>query len=164
MNTRNKNACLMYWFVSMKTFSGFFATHYYQRHPDDPHTRPRPLSLTEDCDECFVLPILCDSHMSIHEDVDEYSHLGGPTLIRTIDRYSHIFYLPVFRASPNTDGQYKAIGIYLVSNLQENREYAVTRWNHSIGRDDVPTRDPHEILNTLFEKNNHDEAREFIIE
>ncbi|KAI9268263.1 hypothetical protein BDA99DRAFT_505334 [Phascolomyces articulosus] len=171
--TTNEDTTLMYWYVNMFSTTGCFPTHYHhRRHSGGPFSRMRPLSLTEDCDECFILPILFDALMAEpKQQPDQCNATALPTLMRTIDRYTHMYYLPVFRELlPNqtitTNGltRYKAIGLYMLGAVQENNHMTIATWNHSIGQDDVPSQDPNEILDILFKNDYFEDAKEFIIE
>ncbi|KAI9262406.1 hypothetical protein BDA99DRAFT_74504 [Phascolomyces articulosus] len=168
------------WYVNLNIWTNCNATHYHdpQQQEDGKKkdknkkdvlsgikkTQLRPLSLTEDCDECFVLPILLKTHKGVHDDYDEVY----PAL-RRVALYHNIYLLPVVKKC-NTNNKtaaqerYKSIGIYVVGSTTQYAD-PTFRWNHCVGRDDIHTeKDPKEILNTLFEKSSHDSIKEFIIE
>ena len=157
VNTADKSTVLIEWLANLHIVTELFATHYHHRH-GDPLTLLRPLSLTEDCKECIVLPILLKVYLPVHVHSDErgFNH--------TIKHYSHNYYLPVLSECSNSIGRYKAVGIYYVGheNLTESPTF---NWNHSVGRDDVYTNDPEEIIDIFFENDCHEDIpKEFIIE
>ncbi|KAI9262191.1 hypothetical protein BDA99DRAFT_537535 [Phascolomyces articulosus] len=160
-----QNDVLIEWDVNMTTQGSCTMTHYHQ-HQDDKVTRLRPLSLTEDCEECFVLPILLELHKgAIGGGAGDRRHVS----LGIIDFYIHVYFLPVFKrcnTSNNNNNSgcsdiYKAVGVYLVGI--SHHEEPTFRWNHCIGKDDIHTHDPEEILNILFENDCHENPKEFTI-
>ena len=153
MKTAGKNTVLQEWDVNISNVCCFM-THYHKPSPGS-HSQIRPLSLTEDCKACIVLPILLKLYKSVYSTTVECS-FGG---------YEHSYFLPVFRKSFDGTGRYKAVGIYYVGD-DANSESHTFNWNHCVDRDDVcPEKQPEEILNILFESNHHGSVpEEFVIE
>ncbi|KAI9249697.1 hypothetical protein BDA99DRAFT_215790 [Phascolomyces articulosus] len=136
---------LLDWAIKMERILTCHATHYYQQ--DAPVIKARPLSLTEDCDECIILPILLKSYSLLIgriEELPSLKFLGG---------YSHDYFLPVIKkyedAANGTKERCKAIGIYYLGNTFYK---------------DLISDDPDEILNSIFGDDAHSEAKEFIIQ
>ncbi|KAI9262354.1 hypothetical protein BDA99DRAFT_510966 [Phascolomyces articulosus] len=144
-----ENTALLDWAVKMRNVSSFNATHYYQ--PQGASImETRPISLTEDCKECIILPILFKSYNLLVKSVEGSHKLSLP------DGYSHDYYLPVFRKCMNdtntittTQERYKAIGIYYLGDPNNG---------------DLSSSDPDEILKTIFEQKAIHDIKEFIIE
>ena len=163
MSTADKDTVLIEWLVNMNVATECYMTHYHQRQGS--LTQLRPLSLTEDCEKCIILPILLRSHMPGYKQVDK----DRSNFI--IESYIQGYFLPVFRECSNksTDGQllYKAIGIYFVGEDQGAEKRNPTfSWNHCVGRDDIEAdEDPEKILNILFKNDSHsDVPKKFVIE
>ncbi|KAI9262410.1 hypothetical protein BDA99DRAFT_537754 [Phascolomyces articulosus] len=163
--TVDKDTILMEWFVTMKAMLGYFVTHYHQHEENSSPTKIRPLSLTECCVECFVLPILLNAYIPVHKVPD-----GQPvtTTIGIISQYIYSYCLPVFKKcteNNDTDKQcYKAIGVYMLG-FGLDIEGAKNSWCHCVGKERAYTGNQEEILQTLFEDYHHDgDIKEFIIE
>ncbi|KAG2218771.1 hypothetical protein INT45_012991 [Circinella minor] len=157
LTTANKHAILLEWIVNINAVTGCYMTHYHQPQ-DGLLTQIRPLTLTEDCEECIILPILLESHTEICIQRDEkVSNF-------TIGRYDHDYCLPVLRECTEGTGRYKAIGVYYIGEGNKISDQPTFQWNHCIGRDDIFTDDPKKILSSLFENDDHDTLKEFIIE
>ncbi|KAG2220997.1 hypothetical protein INT45_004616 [Circinella minor] len=155
----NKDTILTEWNIEISMSTGCWMTHYHERE-GTPFTQTRPLSLTEDCEECIILPILFTSYQPVYNRAK--GHDNG---IFNIRRYLQAYLLPVFRKSPDRVGRYKAIGMYFLGREPIRRDTKTVGWNHSVGRDDIdPNQSPQEILNILFENNCHSVSEEFIIE
>ncbi|KAI9278419.1 heterokaryon incompatibility protein-domain-containing protein [Phascolomyces articulosus] len=158
--TADKETILTEWFSNTKIWSNSFATHYHYRQ-GFPLTQLRPLSLTEDYDECFVLPILLDSKGPSHKQVGRRGFVANG--------FNSTYFLPVFGEcsfginNSNTGGHYKAIGIYILGDGVETNN-STFHWNHCIGRDNVVTDNSEEIVKTVFDQHCHDDVKEFIIE
>ncbi|KAI9245705.1 hypothetical protein BDA99DRAFT_593627 [Phascolomyces articulosus] len=137
---------LIDWAIQMTRVSGFYATHYYQPQ-DAPVTQARPLSLTEDCDKCIILPTLLKSYSLLAKRTEEFPPL------RLFDGYAHDYFLPVIKkyvdTANGTKGRYKAIGIYYLGGMLNK---------------DLISDNPDEILISVFGDNVHSEAKEFIIQ
>ncbi|KAI9249702.1 hypothetical protein BDA99DRAFT_542010 [Phascolomyces articulosus] len=143
-NTVGEDAALIDWAIKMINVIGYYATHYYQ--PQDASImHARPLSLTEDCDECIILPILFKYYSLLLKKVEELP------LLRRHDRYTHDYFLPVIKkyvdAANGTKERYKAIGIYYLGNPNDGN---------------LSSDDPDEILSSIF-GDVHSEAKEYII-
>ncbi|KAI9249677.1 hypothetical protein BDA99DRAFT_541986 [Phascolomyces articulosus] len=145
-NTVEEDTALIDWAIKMTNVSGRYATHYYQPQGASP-AQARPLSLTEDCDECIILPILLKSYSLLAEKVEEFPPLRRPVC------YTHDYCLPVIKkyvdAANGTKERYKAIGIYYLGGMFHN---------------DIISDDPDEILSSIFGDDIHSEAKEFIIQ
>ncbi|KAG2218773.1 hypothetical protein INT45_012993 [Circinella minor] len=156
MTTADKDTVLFEWLVNMQNAASLYMTHYHQRQ-DSLLTQARPLTLTEDCEECIVLPILFNIHGPLHSQPDaDVSNFF-------IVNYARSYCLPVLRECTKGNGQYRVIGIYYVGehvNLYE----PTFEWGHFIGREASNTDDTVEILDALFENNCYDVPKEFIIE
>ncbi|KAI9249788.1 hypothetical protein BDA99DRAFT_590003 [Phascolomyces articulosus] len=143
--TVEEDTALIDWAIKMRYVLGCFATHYYQPQ-DAPVRRARPLSLTEDCNECIILPILLKSYSVLVWNIE-----GLPTL-KFFDSYSHNYLLPVIKkyvdAANGTKERYKAIGIYYLGAPNDG---------------DLSSDDSDEILSSIF-GDVHSEAKEFIIQ
>ncbi|KAI9249672.1 hypothetical protein BDA99DRAFT_564236 [Phascolomyces articulosus] len=130
----------------MRNISVCFATHYYQPQ-DAPVMQTRPLSLTEDCDECIILPILLKVYNLLTKKAKESPLLKHPC------GYAHDYFLPVIKkyvdAANGTKERYKAIGIYYLGDPNDG---------------DLSSDDPDEILSSIFGDDVHSEAKEFIIQ
>ncbi|KAI9264121.1 hypothetical protein BDA99DRAFT_536850 [Phascolomyces articulosus] len=145
-NTVEEDHALIDWAVRMLITLGHYATHYYQ--PQDASVmHARPLALTEDCDECIILPILLKSYGLLINKVKE-----SPVLYLS-DGYTHDYLLPVIKKcvddANGTKERYKAIGIYFLGSTLNK---------------DFISDDPDEILNSIFGDDIHSEAKEFIIQ
>ncbi|KAI9262407.1 hypothetical protein BDA99DRAFT_511123, partial [Phascolomyces articulosus] len=149
-NTVSESTALMDWAIKMKNVSYCQATHYY--HSEDAASTTmqiRPLSLTEDCNDCIILPILFQINTPIYTTVD----IEGSTL-RTISGYTHDFSLPVLKRCMNdinnpTEERYKAIGLFYLGSPYHR---------------DLNSKDPDEILYSIFKDDTvHNEVKEFII-
>ncbi|KAI9278821.1 hypothetical protein BDA99DRAFT_531555 [Phascolomyces articulosus] len=101
----------------------------------------KPLSLTEDCGECIILPILLKPYSLLLKKVEELS------LLRRHVRYTHDYFLPVIKkcvdAANGTKERYKAIGIYYLGSTFYK---------------DLISDDPDEILSSIF----GDDVRAFL--
>ncbi|KAI9264083.1 hypothetical protein BDA99DRAFT_48016 [Phascolomyces articulosus] len=143
-NTVEEDTAIIDWAIKMTNVSGGFATHYYQPQ-DAPVMQARPLSLTENCDECIILPILLKSYGLLFK-VEEL-----PSLCLS-DGYTYDYFLPVIKkyvdAANGTKERYKAIGIYYLGGTF-HKEFI--------------SDDPDEILSSIF-GDVHNEAKEFIIQ
>ncbi|KAI9262319.1 hypothetical protein BDA99DRAFT_537659 [Phascolomyces articulosus] len=143
-NTVEEDTALIDWAIKMRNTLDCFATHYYQPQ-DAPVTQARPLSLTEDCDECIILPVLFKSYSLLIKKVEE-----SPSLY-LFDSYSYDYFLPVFKkyvdAANDTKERYKAIGVYYLGDPNDG---------------DLSSDDPDEILSSIF-GDVHSEAKEFNI-
>ncbi|KAI9249703.1 hypothetical protein BDA99DRAFT_542011 [Phascolomyces articulosus] len=144
--TDEEDTALMDWAIKMESILACYATHYYQpQYASVMHARP--LSLTEDCDQCIALPILLKSYNLLVEEVEKL-----PSLCRPV-RYKHDYFLPVIKkyvdTANGTKKRYKAIGIYFLG---------------STFHEDLISDDPDEILNSIFGDEVHREAKEFIIQ
>ncbi|KAI9262302.1 hypothetical protein BDA99DRAFT_537640 [Phascolomyces articulosus] len=132
--------------IKTRTVSGYFATHYYQPQ-DAPAMQARTLSLTEDCDECIILPILFKSYKLLVERIEELSSLHLST------GNSYGYFLPVIKiyvnAANGTKEQYKAIGVYYLGSTFPK---------------DFISDDPDEILSSIFGDVVHNGVKEFIIQ
>ncbi|KAI9262348.1 hypothetical protein BDA99DRAFT_510925 [Phascolomyces articulosus] len=146
------------WAIKLQNVSTSFATHYYPSPPAQGKEcasamETRPLSLTEDCTECVLLPILLKAYKFLVHPVKESSLLKHP------DNDHHHYYLPVFKKfyyeDPTTTPivmyeRYFAIGIYYLGTPYFG---------------DLRSDDPNEILNSVFQGDAvHDEVKEFVIE
>ena len=95
----------------MSRATSCYATHYWR--PDRRVLRlpSLPLSLTEDCDECIILPVLFDSSKeSIARNEDGSFYTMG---------HNSDYLLPVLKKDPN-NSTYKAIGVTLIRHSQCN--------------------------------------------
>ncbi|KAI9265234.1 hypothetical protein BDA99DRAFT_45542 [Phascolomyces articulosus] len=141
-----EDTALIDWAIKMISISSCYATHYYQPQ-DAPVMQARPLSLTEDCDECIILPILLKSYSLIAERREESPSLHFST------GYTYHYFLPVIKiyvdAANGTKEWYKAIGIYFLGG-------AFHKDHISDG--------PYEILISIFGDDDPSEAKEFIIQ
>ncbi|KAI9262332.1 hypothetical protein BDA99DRAFT_537674 [Phascolomyces articulosus] len=140
-----ESTALMDWSIVMYGISNLYATHYH--HPQDTSfMKIRPLSLTEDCNECVILPVLLKSHDLAGTDI------GGSTLLNQRAGYNHNYYLPVIKKyMDNTNSakeQYKAIGIYFLGGPHFG---------------ELSSDDPNEILYSVFGDVANNEVKEFII-
>ncbi|KAI9272922.1 hypothetical protein BDA99DRAFT_593298 [Phascolomyces articulosus] len=155
--TGDNDMILIDWAVTMDTGALCFATHYSQLQPPSQHIvttttiqGPRPLSLTEDCQECILLPILLKSHKM-------YTYLvKGSEPLQLRNEYDvYYYFLPVFKKCGNTNGseeeRFKAIGIYLLGGPDDEthlRQYSED-----------------EILKMVFSDDaTHDQVKEFVIQ
>ena len=157
--TSAEGTVLQDWSINMRIASMVLMTHVYRR-ADDPPSKMRPLSLTEDCKECIVLPILLKSY------TPDYKEVGDNEYNRIVDKYIGSYFLPVFSKSgdENTE-RYKAVGIYYLGEDRENSASPTFNWTHFVGKDDVNLKmDPKEILGILLKNDCHDVPKEFIIE
>ncbi|KAG2218772.1 hypothetical protein INT45_012992 [Circinella minor] len=156
MATVDKDTVLLDWLVNIQSTTSRYMTHYHQ-----PQScllsQIRPLTLTEDCEECIILPILLVVHTPIIVPADD----EVPNSI--IENYKKDYCLPVFRECTKGTGRYRAIGIYYIGDGGQMGE-STFQWNHFIKRDDIYTEDPKEIVNILFENHAHDVPKKFIIE
>ncbi|KAI9249701.1 heterokaryon incompatibility protein-domain-containing protein [Phascolomyces articulosus] len=143
--TVEEDTALIDWAIKMRNISGHFATHYYKPQ-DAPAMQARPLSLTENCDECIILPILLKCYSLLVGRIEKSPSLKHPT------GYSHDYFLPVIKkyvdAANGTKERYKAIGIYYLGGTF-HKEFI--------------SDDPDEILSSIF-GDVHNEAKEFIIQ
>ncbi|KAI7848081.1 hypothetical protein BDC45DRAFT_524247, partial [Circinella umbellata] len=154
----DEDTVLQEWSTNMRIASTVLMTHFYRR-PDDPLSKTRPLSLTEDCEECIVLPILLKSYTA------DIKVVGNNDFNRVIDKYIGSYFLPVFSKNSDDDTEkYKAVGIYYLGEDRENSKSPTFNWTHFVGMDDSnPQKNPEEILDILFENDHYDVPREFII-
>ncbi|KAI7847170.1 hypothetical protein BDC45DRAFT_611219 [Circinella umbellata] len=157
LTSANKNDILLEWLVNLNAVTNCNMTHYHQPQ-GGLFTQIRPLTLTEDCEECIILPILLKLHTAVLAQVDE----NVSNFI--IQRHDKDYCLPVVRECTRGTGRYRAIGVYYIGEGNKISEQPTFQWNHYIGRDDICTEDPKEILNILFEDDAHDVLKEFIIE
>ncbi|KAI9249667.1 heterokaryon incompatibility protein-domain-containing protein [Phascolomyces articulosus] len=144
--TVEEDTALIDWATKMANFFGCYATHYYQ--PQDASVmQARPLSLTEDCDDCIILPILLKSYRLLAKRMKK-----SPLLYLSND-YTHHYSLPVIKkyvdAANGTKERYKTIGIYFLGGTFNK---------------DLISDDPDEILSLIFGDDVHSEAKEFIIQ
>ncbi|KAI9262347.1 hypothetical protein BDA99DRAFT_605232 [Phascolomyces articulosus] len=143
--TIEEDATLIDWAIKMKNILGCYTTHYYQPQ-NAPVMQARPLSLTEDCDECIILPILLKSYGLLVKWKEELP------LLKLFGGYTHDYFLPVIKiyvdAANGTKERYKAIGTYFLGNTFSK---------------DFISDDPDEILSSVF-GDVHSEAKEFIIQ
>ncbi|KAI9268120.1 heterokaryon incompatibility protein-domain-containing protein [Phascolomyces articulosus] len=142
-----EDTALIDWSIKLHAILRCHATHYYQP-LNLSIMQARPLSLTEDCEECIILPILLKSDTLSVKEVQK-----SPTLVLH-DGFTHLYYLPVFkkyRTGTNiTEEQYKAIGIYVLGNVEDLN---------------LDSDDPDTILSTVFDRNAaQNEVKEFIIQ
>ncbi|KAG2218007.1 hypothetical protein INT45_001550 [Circinella minor] len=155
MSTADKNAVLLEWFLNTQSLASAFMTHYHERR-DGLLTQIRPLTLTEDCKECIVLPILLELYVPVHiQSGDNVSNF-------LISNYERRYCLPVLHECSEGIGRYKAVGIYYLGD--HNHFEPAFKWNHAIGRKDINTDASVEIINVIFENDSHDVPKEFIIE
>ncbi|KAI7847171.1 hypothetical protein BDC45DRAFT_526964, partial [Circinella umbellata] len=155
MTKADKDSLLMEWFLNLKNATSLFMTHYHQSH-DSSLTQIRPLTLTEDCEDCIILPILLQSHAPMNAQPD-------PNVSNfLITDYDQSYCLPVLRECTKGTGRYKMIGIYYVGD-HDNLCEPTFKWNHLIGVEDIHTDDPKEIVNALFENDDHNTVKKFII-
>ncbi|KAI9268128.1 hypothetical protein BDA99DRAFT_535643 [Phascolomyces articulosus] len=126
-------------------------THYYQPHGLSP-IQARPLSLTEDCEECIILPILFKCHRLSYKSVEE-----EPSL-KVLSKHIHHYFLPVLKKCKNNintstiteEERYQDIGIYYLGSPIFG---------------DLSLDDPDEILNLIFKKDAfHNKTKRFIIQ
>ncbi|KAI7847598.1 hypothetical protein BDC45DRAFT_597942 [Circinella umbellata] len=117
----------------------------------------RPLTLTEDCKECIILPILLELHIPF------YKHADGDIYNCILKSTRENYFLPALRECSEDTERYRAVGVYYIGDDSAWGE-PTFKWNHSIGKDDIQTENPKEILNMLFENDVHDIPQEFIIE
>ncbi|KAI7848116.1 hypothetical protein BDC45DRAFT_524354 [Circinella umbellata] len=154
MSTADKNAVLLEWFLNTQSLASAFMTHYHEPQ-DGSLTQIRPLTLTEDCEECIVLPILLEMYVPVHlQSGDNVSNFR-------ISDYERRYCLPVLHECSEATGQYKAVGIYYIGD-QTHFEPAF-KWSHVIGRESINTDASVEIIDILFENHSHDVAKKFII-
>ncbi|KAG2217122.1 hypothetical protein INT45_009339 [Circinella minor] len=157
MTTANKDVILLAWLRKILITTNLYMTHYYEPQ-DGLITQIRPLSLTEDCEECIILPILCAINTPIHIPVEDDKR------ICTIAGYSVDYCFPVLQECTKGTGRYRAIGIYYIGESDWLSGDPTFQWNHSIGKDDISGKGIKEIVNILFENHAHDVPKEFIIE
>ncbi|KAI9244677.1 hypothetical protein BDA99DRAFT_594265 [Phascolomyces articulosus] len=147
LTEEEKDALLNRMGVMYKT-TNCFPTHH-QHQEGHPPMKIVPLSLTEDCEECTILPILFKTHYVVLKDAEE-----TPAL-KLLDGYFYSYLLPVFKRCMNSAGttRYKAIGVYYLGN-QEDKDFCIESDN------------PDKILKAVFgdEDAIHDDVEEFIIE
>ncbi|KAI7848090.1 hypothetical protein BDC45DRAFT_610551 [Circinella umbellata] len=156
MTTGDKDTVLMEWFVNTSSGTSLYMTHYHERQ-NDLLTGIRPLTLTEDCEECIIIPILLELQVPLSEQAsDNESNF-------TIRGYEQRYFLPVLRECTKGTGRYRAIGVYYVGDRDFGWQPSIGL-NHFIGRDDIKLDDPEEIICALFENDCHDVRKEFIIE
>ncbi|KAG2218182.1 hypothetical protein INT45_003608 [Circinella minor] len=156
MTTADKDTVLMEWFVNMNGGTSLHMTHYHPRR-GDLLTDIRPLTLTEDCEECIIIPILLELQVALNEQAgDNESNF-------IIRGYEQRYCLPVLRKCTEGSGRYRAIGVYYVGDRDFGWQPSIGL-NHFIGRDDINLDDPEEIISVLFENDCHDVSKEFIIE
>ncbi|KAI9262289.1 hypothetical protein BDA99DRAFT_572232 [Phascolomyces articulosus] len=145
-STVEEESALIDWAVKMKNISGRYATHYYQPQ-GAPVMQARLLSLTEDCDECIILPILFKYYNLLVDEVEK-----APSLCLSYG-YTHHYFLPVIKlyadAANGTKERHKAIGIYYLGNPNDG---------------DLSSDDPDEILSSIFGDVVHSRVKEFIIQ
>ncbi|KAI9244697.1 hypothetical protein BDA99DRAFT_543936 [Phascolomyces articulosus] len=139
-----ENTAILVWSIKMMNVSNCHATHYYQP-PGSPIMQIRPLSMTEDCKEYIVLPILLKTD-------DPYCKSAEPssTYLKVFDGYAHDYFLLVFKKCNLDDTniteegeRYKSIGVFLFGNPEDG---------------DFGSDDPDEILKLLFEYNDVDDV------
>ena len=156
MVTVDKDTVLKEWLANMNVSTNLYVTHYHQRH-DNSLTQIRTLTLTEDCEECIILPILFKVSLSVPIYADEK---GFNTVIH---HYSHSYYLAVICECTEGKERYKAVGTYYVGH-DKVTESPTFNYHYCLRRDENITDDAEEIINILFENNFHDIPREFIIQ
>ncbi|KAI7848083.1 heterokaryon incompatibility protein-domain-containing protein [Circinella umbellata] len=158
MGSVDKNTILEEYLATLNTTTCLLMTHYHHRQ-GDPAMLLRPLSLTEDCKKCIILPILLTFKHATHQEVE----MNGNNVI--LGEYDFGFCLPVVRQSTTCKNRYKAIGVYYVGIAPRSKVDSPIQWNHLVGIQDVFTYEPEEIVNSLFENDFHsNEPKEFIIE
>ncbi|KAI7847604.1 hypothetical protein BDC45DRAFT_525583, partial [Circinella umbellata] len=157
LTTADKDTVLLESVLNMQKAIGANMTHYHQPQ-DDLLTQIRPLTLTEDCEECIVLPILLQLHTPV------YKRMGGDVPSFLIKGYDYDYCLPVLRECIDGTGRYKAIGIYYVGVRDHRPTEPPLKLMNYIGRNDISFDDPKEIISALFENNCHEVPKEFIIE
>ncbi|KAG2218774.1 hypothetical protein INT45_012994 [Circinella minor] len=147
MVTADKNTVLMEWVTNIRVSTDLFMTHYHQPQGDGSPTKLRPLSLTEDCTECILLPILLQLHAPAHRKAD------GTGFNVIIDDYGYCYCLPVVRVCTNKGANgYKTIGIYYLGDGEDYFYEPTFKWKHCDERADIKINEPNkEIINTLFE-------------
>ncbi|KAI7851197.1 heterokaryon incompatibility protein-domain-containing protein [Circinella umbellata] len=159
MTCADKDTILNEWDMEISMLTSCWMTHFHEQ-KDGLLTQTRPLSLTENCEECLILPILFECYQPVYKH-SKYHRSG----VLYIERYLHAYVLPVFRECSDGVGRYKAIGVYLLGRELIRRDGKTMNWNHAVGRDDIdPNQSPQEILNILVENNCHSVPQEFIIE
>ncbi|KAG2227423.1 hypothetical protein INT45_007448 [Circinella minor] len=153
----DKDVVLLEWFVNINNTTGRYMTHYHQPQ-GGLLTQIRPLTLTEGCEDCIILPT------SLEVYTPRIGPVNGDMSNSIIEGYDGKSYAcPVFRECANNTGRYRAISFYYLGYNGEKYE-PTFEWNHSIGRDDIYTDNPKAMLNFLFENDEHDVPKEFIIE
>ncbi|KAG2218775.1 hypothetical protein INT45_012995 [Circinella minor] len=157
LSTADKDTVLLESVLNMQNATGANMTHYHQPE-DDLLTHIRPLTLTEDCEECIVLPILLQLRTPVYKRTGE----GVPSFI--IKDYDHDYCLPVLRECIEGAGRYRAVGIYYVGVRDHRSTEPPSKLMDYIGRDDINFDDPKEIISALFENDCHEVSKEFIIE
>ncbi|KAG2218006.1 hypothetical protein INT45_001549 [Circinella minor] len=156
MDTADKDTVLVEWLLYMQNAVSSFMTHYHER-AGGLLTHIRPLTLTEDCEECIILPILLESHTPMQDQPDD-----NVSNFVVVD-YDRSYCLPVIRECTKGTGRYKSIGIYYLGDRDVSWQPSIGL-NYYIGRQDINMDDPGEIINALFENDCHDVPKEFIIE
>ncbi|KAI7848120.1 hypothetical protein BDC45DRAFT_524362, partial [Circinella umbellata] len=156
MDTADKDTVLLEWLLFMQNSVCSLMTHYHER-PDGLLTHIRPLTLTEDCEECIILPILLESHTPMQDQLDK--NVTGFTVVD----YDRSYCLPVVRECTKGTGRYKSIGIYYLGDRDVSYQPS-SGLNYYIGRENINMDDLGEIINALFENDCHDVPKEFIIE
>ena len=136
-------------------------THYYgSQH--NPFPSGCLLSLTEDCKEVIVLPILFTACHPLYKSPD-----GGRGINVICEGYYYTYFLPVFRKCLDGTGRYKAIGVFSLGRLHMNPKCPIFGHNCFVDKPDVPPDNIklQEVLDNLFEKDYHDNVpKQFIIE
>ncbi|KAI9265219.1 hypothetical protein BDA99DRAFT_508076 [Phascolomyces articulosus] len=142
---------LIDWAIQMKKFSHCYATHYYQ--PQDGSVmQARPLSLTEDCKKCIILPILFKSDSLLVNKRKEPRQPFRPYFGDTHDYYLPVLKKITYRTSNNTtEERFKVVGIYFLGSPYFG--------------DLISSGDLENILHSVFGNDTtHDEVKEFIIQ
>ena len=157
MTTADKDTVLLEWLVNMYNGTGAYMTHYHQPQ-GGLLTQLRPLTLTEDCEECIILPILLELHVPM------YANDNDNAFSFIIHDYDQSYCLPVLRECTEGTGRYKTIGVYYLGDRDDSTPEPSSRLSHYIGKDDINSNDPEEIISALFENDCYDVPKEFIIE
>ncbi|KAI9496820.1 hypothetical protein BDB00DRAFT_926393 [Zychaea mexicana] len=138
--TDNNDALLMETRADMLHHSFCNATHYHQCRQITGTQRPKPLSLTENCEECIILPILFGCSAADHELHD------AKLRTYTLGQYQHQYLFPVFKKCQST-GRYRAIGIFLENYSPVGEKF-----------------DPHVYLDQFVISSMSNDVQEFVIE
>ena len=102
MTTEDKDTVLVEWSVNMRNTTSSCITHHHKLEVIL-RTQRRPLTLTEDCGECIILPILLEIHVPLYPNTkDSVSNF----VIQYYDqRYCLMCFVNVLKVLANTRQQ-----------------------------------------------------------